>query len=71
MMNKDHCSVWRVQVARLLIAPMAEKSQQSSRESLFWALAMIKAVTRKNIGLERASTYKRLLWLKSMVKQLE
>ena len=60
-----------VGAGRLNIAPMAEKSQQSSRESLFWALAMIKAVTRKNIGLGRASTYKMLLWLKSMVEQLE
>ena len=60
-----------VGASRLNIAPMAEKSQQSSRESLFWALAMIKSVTRKNIGLGRASTYKRLLWLKSIVEQLE
>lgn len=44
-----------VGAGRLKITPMAEKSQQSSRESLFWALTMIKSVTRKNIGLGRAS----------------
>ena len=60
-----------VGASRLNIASMAEKLQQSSRESLFWAVVRIKSVTRKNIGLGRASTCKRLFWLKSMVEQLE